>query len=90
MKNSQEEFKYYIIRGQRRHIDKKRNQFADHKQIKVIECCPNATVLWNLVKEKLSDNLDYCGNKLNLVDINQTDFLQKLEDIYNERKNVVL
>jgi hypothetical protein len=43
-----------------------------------------------LVKEELTDNIDYCGNKLNLIDINQNDFLQKLDDIYNKRKNVIV
>jgi len=60
----------------------------DYKEIKTIECCPNANILWNLLKEKLKDKLDYMGNKINLLDITENDFLKNIDDIYNERKNV--
>jgi hypothetical protein len=57
MKNNITDYKYYIIRGQKRYINKK--QLDGYIQIKSIECCPNASILWNLIKEKYLKNLDF-------------------------------
>jgi len=90
MKNNEMEYKYYIIRGQKRYINKKKDQLDGYEQIKSIECCPNASTLWNLMKENLRDCIDCCGNKLNLINIEETLFLLKIDEIYNKRKNVIL
>ena len=90
MKNKSETYKYYVIRGQLRYINKKKEHLKGYTEIKMIECCPNANILWNLIKEKLSDNIDCCGNKLNIVDISQHDFLLKVDELYNQRKNIIL
>ena len=90
MKNNILEYKYYIIRGQKRYINKKKEQLEGYKQIKILECVPNASTLWNIMKEKFKNKIDCCGNKLNLIDIDQNDFLLKVDEIYNERKNVTL
>jgi len=90
MYNNNTEYKYYIIRGQKRYINKKKEQLDGYNEIKIIECCPNANILWNLLKEELKDNIDFCGNKLNLLDMNQDIFLLKVDEIYNKRKNVNL
>ena len=90
MKNNTSEYKYYIIRGQKRYINKKIDQLEGYEQIKSIECCPNASTLWNLMKERMKNYIDCCGNKLNLIDINETEFLSRVDEIYNKRKNVIL
>ena len=90
MKNNTLEYKYYIIRGQKRYINKKKELLYGYTQIKSIECCPNASTLWNLMKEKLKTKIDCCGNKLNLINIEESDFLLKLDEIYNNRKEINL
>jgi len=90
MKNSNTEYKYYIIRGQKRYINKKMEQLEGYTEIKKLEQVPNASTLWNYIKEELKDNIDCCGNKLNLININQLDFLRNIDEIYNKRKNVIL
>jgi hypothetical protein len=90
MKNSITEYKYYIIRGQKRYINKKMEQLEGYTEIKELEQVPNASTLWNYIKEELKDNIDCCGNKLNLININQFDFLRNIDEIYNKRKNVIL
>jgi hypothetical protein len=50
MKNKLETYKYYVIRGQKRYINKKKEQLEGYSEIKMIECCPNANILWNLIK----------------------------------------
>ena len=42
------------------------------------------------MKEKLKNKIDCCGNKLNLLNIDETIFISKVDEIYNERKNVNL
>ena len=51
---------------------------------------PNSTILFNLIKEKLSNKLIYSGNKLNLNNITENDFLNKTDLIYLERKKVIV
>ena len=88
--NNTSEYKYYIIRGQKRYINKKIDQLEGYEQIKSIECCPNASILWNLMKEQMKNYIDCCGNKLNLIDIEEIEFLSRVDEIYNKRKNVIL
>ena len=90
MKNINAEYKYYIIRGQKRYINKKKELLIGYIEIKVIECAPNATMLWNLMKEKMKNKIDYCGNKLNLKNITEEYFLNNITEIYNKRKNVII
>ena len=77
---------YYIIRGQKRHIKVKIDSLKEYHKIKSIECVPNAITLFNLIKQNMKDNI-YCKNNiLNLIDINEDDFLGKIDNIYDERK----
>jgi len=88
MKNPSIHYKYYVIRGQKRYLNKKKEELEGYIEIKTIKCCPNANILWNLLKEKLKDKLDYMGNKINLLNITENEFLKNVDDIYNERKNI--
>ena len=88
MKNNTASYKYYIIRGQKRYINKKINELSGYDEIKRFECVPNANILWSNIKEKLPDNIDFMGNKINLKNIDENTFINKVELIYNERKNV--
>ena len=92
MKNNNADYKYYVIRGQKRYINKKKDDLGDgYDEIKRIECCPNASILWNLMKEQLKNNIDFCGNKLNLLsNLNEERFLSKVDEIYNSRKNIFI
>ena len=77
---------YYIIRGQKRHIKVKIDSLKEYHKIKSIECVPNAITLFNLIKQNMKDNI-YCKNNiLNLININEDDFLEKIDNIYDERK----
>ena len=42
------------------------------------------------MKQELKNNIDFYGNKLNLINLEQTDFLLKVDEIYNKRKNVII
>ena len=84
--NTNIEYKYYIIRGQKEHANRQKNKLNEYTEIKTIECCPNANILWRLLKEQLINNFEYHGNKLNIIDMNEDTFLEKIDIIYNTRK----
>ena len=43
------------------------------------------------MKEKLRNNIDFCGNKVNLKnDFTENDLLSKINEIYDSRKNIVI
>ena len=49
---------------------------------------PNSTNLYNRIKEKLKNNLKFRSNRLNLIHIQEADFLNKINEINEEKKNV--
>ena len=43
------------------------------------------------MKEKLRNKIDFCGNKLNLLDsFNEDDLLHNIDNIYESRKQIIL
>ena len=46
-------------------------------------------MLWNLIKEKLSNDYVYFyGSNFNLLNIDENDFILKIQDIYDTRKSI--
>ncbi len=43
-----------------------------------------------LIKEELKNNIDSCGNRLNLINMNEIEFKIKIHEIYNKRKNIII
>jgi hypothetical protein len=41
------------------------------------------------LKENLVDKVEYCGNKLNLISINESEFIDMLKEVYDKRKDVI-
>jgi len=94
MYNVNEEYKYIVIRAKNEYIknriDKlKVNNYTQIDELSLINV-PNASILWCLIKEELKDNIDYCGNRLNLININELQFKIQINEIYNKRKNVII
>jgi hypothetical protein len=81
-----EKYKYYIIRCQKRSIKQRLEEKSNYTEIKRIECCPNSTNLYNRIKEKLKNNLDVRSNRINLIHIHETDFLNRINEINEEKK----
>ena len=86
--NTNTDYKYYIIRGQKGYANGQKNKLDEYTEIKTIECCPNANILWRLLKEQLINNIEYNRNRLNIIDMNEDTFLEKIDIIYNTRKIV--
>lgn len=88
MKNDNMSYKYYIIRGQL-YIKSKQEKLNDFIEIKRLTGVPNASILWNKMKEQMKTQLDYNGNKLNIINISENEFLNKIQEIYDERKHIL-
>jgi len=90
LKKDDEFYKYYILRGQKSYVDKKINDKQDYNVIKTIEYIPNASNLLIRLKENinLKDNIKCCGNRLKLFGMSEKKFLRKIDEIYNEKKQV--
>ena len=86
--NTNTDYKYYIIRGQKDYSNRKKKRLTEYTEIKTIEFCPNASIFWNFLKEKLINNLDCSGNRLNIIGINEDAFLENIDIVYNSRKIV--
>ena len=66
-------------------------QIIQKKELSLINV-PNATTLWCLTlrEEELKDNIDTCANKLNLINMDESQFKIKINEIYNKRKNIII
>jgi len=94
MYNSNEDYKYKVIRAKNEYIKTRIDNLKIENYILVeglsLNNVPNASTLWCLIKEELKDNIDTCGNRLNLININETQFNIKINEIYNKRKTIVV
>jgi hypothetical protein len=91
LKNPTAEFKYYAIRGQKRHVNTRLSTIdASYRQIKIITCVPNAVNLWIRMKEQLRDKIRYKGNYMDLVTLNEEDFLKHIDNINNQKKEIII
>jgi len=46
--------------------------------------------IWNRLKEKLRKKVEYCGNEINLIDINENDFIDTIKLVYDKRKEIII
>jgi DNA repair exonuclease SbcCD ATPase subunit len=81
-------YKYYVLRGQKRYIDRKLENMNDFIELKRYMYTPNAINLLLRIKEKLKTKMIVIGNKFNIININEEDFLNKINNIYEE-KNII-
>jgi phage anti-repressor protein len=81
-----EDYKYYIIRCQKRSIKQRLEVNPNFREIKRIECVPNSINLFNRIKEKLASNIKIRSNRLNLKNITESEFLNKIDMINQEKK----
>ena len=63
---------------------------SSYQVIKSYECIPNATNLFSRIKEQIKDKLDICNNKLNIIDINHNSFVEKINQIYQQKNHVIM
>lgn len=86
------EYKYYAIRSQRKYAASKvSRKLADKfKVILKINNIPNSVNLWNRLKTDLKKKgeCQYNRNEINLISITEDQFIEKIKEVYDERKIV--
>jgi hypothetical protein len=85
------DYRYYGVRGQPNYVNRKSNKkIIEDKYIEILRInnVSNAVNLWNRLKEQLNESVDYCGNEMNLIDINEIEFINIIKNIYEERKYI--
>ena len=91
MFNSNEYYKYKVIRGKKDYVNTQINKLKINGYIIIehVEILNNASNIWCLIKEQLNNNIEYNGNNLNLINIEQETFIIKVNEIYNKQKNAI-
>jgi len=87
------DFKYYAVRGQSSYVNrkiasKKEDESNKYKEIIRINDVANSVNLWIGLKESLKKKVEYCGNEMNLISINEDQFINTIKDVYEKRKLV--
>ena len=94
MYNSSKLYKYQVIKSKNKslnsRIDKLKSKNYEIINELSIKNVPNASILWCLIKEELKNDIDYCGSRLNLKNIDESQFKTKINEIYNKRKTVLV
>jgi hypothetical protein len=94
MYNANEDYKYRVIRAKKQYVSTRIDKLIIENYIQKKELSlnnvPNASTLWCLIKEELKDNIDTCHNKLNLINMDESQFKIKINEIYNKRKTVLV
>ena len=94
MYNSSKSYKYQVIKSKNESLNSRidKLKFKNYEIIEELSLnnVPNASILWCLIKEELKNDIDYCGSRLNLKNIDETQFKMKINEIYNKRKNVII
>jgi hypothetical protein len=83
------DFKYLVIRGQKKYAEPLSNKKVTeekYKEIFQINEVANSVALWNIVKKKIKKQIEYIGNELNLVTINQEELINTINETYEEKK----
>ena len=84
-------YKYKVIRGKKDYVNTQINKLKINGYIIIehVEILNNASNIWCLIKEQLNNNIEYNGNNLNLINIEQETFIIKVNEIYNKQKNAI-
>jgi hypothetical protein len=84
-------YRYYAIRAQTKYVDNKVEKMItvkNYKQLLRINNVPNAVNIWNCLKEATKNKVEYCGNELKLITIDENDFIRMVNEVYDKRKEI--
>lgn len=91
-KRKKADYRYYVIRGQPSYVNKKIDIRLDDKFEVVlrIKDVANSVNLYNRLKEQLKKKAEFSANYINLLKIKEEDFIGIINDIYDERKDIIV
>lgn len=91
-KRKKADFRYYVIRGQPSYVNKKINiKEADKFEVMLrIKDVSNSVNLYNRLKEQLKKKVEFTSNYINLLKIKEDEFINIINDVYEQRKDIVV
>jgi hypothetical protein len=91
-KLKEDQFRYYIIAGQRSYTNRKAKELLDEKYIEIIrlEDVNNSKNILHRFIERVRNNktLHIRGNQLNLIKLTEEQLVKKLKSLFEDRKSV--
>jgi len=92
-RNRKMNYRYYAIRAQTKYVNSKVEKMIttkNYKELLRINNVANSVNIWNRLKEKTKNNVEYSGNELKLLTIDDNEFINIINDIYDKRKDIIV
>jgi predicted RNase H-like nuclease (RuvC/YqgF family) len=84
-------YRYYAIRAQTKYVNNKIEKMItlkNYKQLLRINNVPNAVNIWNCLKDSTKNKVEYVGNELKLLTVDENDFIRMVNEVYDKRKEI--
>ena len=90
--NENEDYKYYVCRIQEKYTKVKISRLKKDNYLVILKInnITNGVKFWNHCKEKLKNNLTNQLNNFNLIHLSEDVFIKKMNEYYENRKNIEL
>ena len=86
----EEEKPYRVCRGQKRRVDgiirSVKEEFPNAREVVRMKKQPNPVESWNACKRELTRNMEWEGSRFNLIDIEEKEFLERIDEIVENVK----
>lgn len=82
------EYQYYTVCGQVKYVKNTRSSLIRKEgmhEILCIEYTPNTKNILHRIKDELDEQISYRGNKIDLIDITEVDFIKAINKINDEK-----
>ena len=92
-RNRKMNYRYYAIRAQTKYVNSKVEKMItakNYKELLRINNVANSVNIWNRLKESTKLQVEYCGNELKLLTIDDNEFINIINQVYDKRKDIIL
>ena len=92
-RNRKMNYRYYAIRAQTKYVNNKVEKMItvrNYKELIRINNVANSVNIWNRLKEFTKNKVEYCGNELKLLSIDDSEFIRIINQVYDKRKNIII
>jgi len=86
-------YRYYAIRAQTKYVNNKVEKMItvrNYKELIRINNVANSVNIWNRLKEFTKNKVEYCGNELKLLSIDDSEFIRIINQVYDKRKDIII
>ena len=92
-RNRKMNYRYYAIRAQTKYVNNKVEKMItvrNYKELIRINNVANSVNIWNRLKEFTKNKVEYCGNELKLLSIDDSEFIRIINQVYDKRKDIII